>query len=242
MGMPSKPSKVRADKVAENYNWGEFGSANAKGVNLSPMATQTVRDTQGGINQYVNELINPSYDNESFRARQELLDASNQQYARELGSQAMERGARGSATMNILNAIAANRNANMRQAMTEEDARVRNILNALLGTESNYFGETNTMAQNILSRVFSNQAAQNAANQLNTKYKNMYKSSLDEWKNNLWQSIGEAAGAAIGGYFGGPMGAQAGAAAGKELGGSWQGVSNYSGAVTNDGMYGAWAG
>lgn len=242
MGQPSKPSKVRADKIGTDYNWGEFGSADARGVNFSPNATQTISDTQAGLNQYVNELINPSYDNESFRARQELLDARNQQYARELGAQAIARGARGSATQAILNSIAANRNTDMRQAMTQEDARVQNIINALSGVENQYFNQGNTMANNILTRVRANQDAQNKANILNTQYKNQYKSAVDKWKQGIWQSIGEAAGAAIGGMAGGPMGAYSGAQAGKVLGGASQGVSDYSGAVTNDGMYGAFGG
>lgn len=207
-----KPKDVQASKIGENYNWGEFGGANASGVNLSPMATSTIRDTQSGLNQYVNELINPSYDNASFRARQELLDASNRQYANQLGAQAIERGARGSATQNILNSIAANRNMNMRQAMTEEDARVRNIINSLMGVESNYFGQTNTMADNILNRVNANANRQQEVNKINTQARN-------EWANNLMNAgIGLAATAA-GGALGGPLGASlAGSLAGNLTG------------------------
>lgn len=191
-----KPSKVEAAKVNENYNWGEFGSANANGVNLSPMATSNIRTTQSGIGQYLNELINPSYDNESFRARQELLDASNRQYANQLGAQAIARGARGSATQNILNSVMANRNNDMRQAMTAEDARVQNILSALSGIEGNYFNQSNTMANNILDRVKTNAAAQNAANATNT-------SNYNAWKNNLISGAASIVGAMVGG----PMGA-----------------------------------
>ena len=198
-----KPSKVEAAKIGENYNWGEFGGADASGVNLSPMATSTIRDTQSGLNQYVNELINPSYDNESFRARQELLDASNRQYANQLGAQAIERGARGSATQNILNSIAANRNMNMRQAMTEEDARVQNIINSLMGIENNYFGQTNTMANNILSRVNANADRQQAANVANTQARN-------QWANNLMNAGVGLAGTLAGAALGGPVGASIG--------------------------------
>lgn len=189
-----KPKNVKATKIGENYNWGEFGGANASGVNLSPMATSTIRDTQSGLNQYVNELINPSYDNESFRARQELLDASNRQYANQLGAQAIERGARGSATQNILNSIAANRNTNMRQAMTEEDARVQNIINSLMGVENNYFGQANTMANNILSRVNANADRQQAANVANTQARN-------QWANNLMNAAAGGGAALLSGAF-----------------------------------------
>lgn len=173
-----KPKSVKPSLIGENYNWGEFGGANAGGVNLSPMANSTIRDTQSGLNQYVNELINPSYDNESFRARQELLDASNRQFANELAAQATERGARGSATQNILNSIAANRNMNMRQAMTEEDARVQNIINSLMGVEGNYFNQGNAMANNILQRVNANADRQQQADVINTQARN-------QWANNL---------------------------------------------------------
>lgn len=173
-----KPAEIKPAQVSTDYNWGEFGSANAGGVNLSPMATSNVRTTQSGIGQYLNELINPSYNNESFRARQELIDASNRQYANQLGAQAMARGARGSATQNILNSIAANRNTDLRQAMTQEDARVQNILSALSGIEGNYFNQTNTMGNNILQRALANQQAQQQANIANTN-------AYNQWKNNL---------------------------------------------------------
>ena len=88
-----KPKKISAAQVGTDYNWGEFGSADKSGVNFNPTMTSNIQSAQSGIGQYLNELINPSYDNESFRARQELLDASNNQYARQLGAQAMERGA-----------------------------------------------------------------------------------------------------------------------------------------------------
>ena len=222
-----QPKKTQAAKVGENYNWGEFGSADAEGVNLSPMATQSVQTAQSGINQYLNELINPSYNNESFRARQELLDASNNQYARQLGAQAIMRGARGSATQNILNSNVANRNADMRQAMTQEDARVQNILSALSGIEGNYFNQSNAMANNILSRVSTNAGAQNAANAANTQ-------AYNQWKNNMISGAASVAGAMVGG----PMGA---ALAGGLTNAALNSGNTYSGAVTNNGMYGSYS-
>lgn len=224
-----KPKDVQATKIGENYNWGEFGSANESGVNLSPMATSNIRTTQNGIGQYLNELINPSYSNESFRARQELLDASNRQYANQLAAEAIARGARGSATQNILNAIAANRNMDMRQAMTQEDARVQNILNALAGIEGNYFNQANIMGNNILERVMANQAAENAARDINTK-------KYNAWKDNLISGTASVAGSLIGAYFGGPMGAAVGGQAGRQAGNT---INTFRGSTTSDGMYGA---
>lgn len=190
-----KPKSVQASTVGTNYNWGDLGSANASGVTFSPTTSQTIKDTQAGINQYVNELINPSYNNESFRARQELLDASNRQYANEMGAAAIARGARGSATQQILNSAMANRNNQMRQAMTAEDQRVSNILNNLSGLEGNYFNQANAMSQNILQRALANQSAINTANQMNTQARN-------QWANNLWSAGASIAGAGLGGLGG----------------------------------------
>lgn len=198
-----KPKKVQAAQVGTDYNWGEFGSADKSGVNFNPTMTSNIQSAQTGIGQYLNELINPSYDNESFRARQELLDASNRQYANQLGAQAMERGARGSATQNILNSIAANRNTDLRNAMTQEDARVRNILSSLSGIEGNYFNMGNTMANNILQRVTANQQAQQQANITNTN-------AYNQWKNNLISGAAALGGSALGAVLGGPIGASIG--------------------------------
>lgn len=198
-----KPKKVQAAQVGTDYNWGEFGSADKSGVNFNPTMSSNIQSAQSGIGQYLNELINPSYDNESFRARQELLDASNNQYARQLGAQAMERGARGSATQNILNSIAANRNNDLRNAMTQEDARVRNILSSLSGIEGNYFNMGNTMANNILQRATANQQAQQQANIANTN-------AYNQWKNNLISGAAALGGSALGAVLGGPIGASIG--------------------------------
>lgn len=206
-----KPKKVNPSLVNTNYDWGEFGSANENGVNFSPVASMSVRSAQSGTNQYVNELINPSYDNVSFKARQDILDANNRQYANQLGAAALSRGARGSATQSILNSIMANRNNDMRNAMTSEDTRVQNILSALAGVENNYFNQSNTMANRVLDLVLANQAATNAARDLNVK-------KYNEWKDNLISGTASVLGAAIGGYFGGPMGASAGSQAGAQVG------------------------
>lgn len=189
-----KPSKISAAKVSENYDWGDFGSANASGVNLSPMASQSVQDAQSGINQYLNELINPSYGSESFKARQDLIDTNMRQAANQYAANAISRGARGSATNAILNSLAANRNTQLRQAMTEEDARLRNVLNSLQGVEGNYFNMGNTMAQNILNRVTANQGAQNAVNVANTQAENA-------WRNNLINAGASIAGMGLGAYL-----------------------------------------
>ena len=214
-----EPKKVEPAKVSESYNWGDFGSADKNGVNLGAVSRQNLNTAQTGMSQYLNELINPSYNSESFRARQALLDQSNQQYANQLGANAINRGARGSATQSILNSIMANRNNDMRNAMTQEDSRVRNILSALSGTETNYFNQANTMANNILSRVSANAGAQNEANATNV-------ANYNKWRNNLINTGVKLGTTMLGGGLGYLMT--------DDLP-----TNTYDGGVTDDGMYGA---
>ena len=201
-----KPEKIKAATVGENYSWGDFGSADKSGVNLSPTASANVQAAQSGINQYLQELLNPSYDNASFKARQDLIDTNMRQSANEMGAAAIARGARGSATQSILNSLMANRNNELRNAMIAEDARVSNILNSAMGVENNYFNQSNTMANNILQRVMGNQNAQNQVNIANAQAEN-------QWRNNLISAGAGLAGAVGGGalgsdWFGGLIGVE----------------------------------
>jgi hypothetical protein len=219
MGQPVDISPAR---IKDNYSWGEFGGADRDRVNLSPMATSTVQNTQAGINQYVNELISPSYNNESFMARQAILDANNRQFANRLGAQAVARGARGSATQSILNSVMANRNMDMRNAMTNEDARLRNVLSSLSGIEGNYFNQANTMANNILDRVKHNSNIESQVNAANTE-------AYNQWRNNMINTGVKIAATMMGGGAGYMLADQLGN----------QGVTNtFAGGVDNTGMYG----
>lgn len=193
-----KPKKVEAATVATDYDWGDFGSANENGVNLSPMASANVQAAQSGVNQYLQELLNPSYNNASFKARQDLIDTNMRQSANEMGAAAIARGARGSATQSILNSLMANRNNELRNAMVAEDARIQNVLNSAMGVENNYFNQSNTMANNILDRVKTNQAAQQEVNKINAQ-------NEQQWKNSLLNAGVGIAGAALGGGLGGGL-------------------------------------
>jgi hypothetical protein len=217
-----QPVDILPAGIKDNYSWGEFGGADRDRVNLSPMATSTVQNTQAGINQYVNELISPSYNNESFMARQAILDANNRQFANRLGAQAVARGARGSATQSILNSVMANRNMDMRNAMTNEDARLRNVLSSLSGIEGNYFNQANTMANNILDRVKHNSNIESQVNAANTE-------AYNQWRNNMINTGVKIAATMMGGGAGYMLADQLGN----------QGVTNtFAGGVDNTGMYG----
>lgn len=216
-----KPKSVKPVNIDTNYNWGSFGNANKYGANLGDVETNIVSSAQGGIGQYLNELINPSYDSETFRARQSLLDAKNNQYAKELLANTMARGARGSAAQAVLNNVMANRADQLYKAMGDEDTRVRNVLDTLTGLESNYFNRVNTMANNILQRQLTNAERGTLANATNV-------GNYNTWKNNLLSGGAQIGGTALGAYFG-------------RNNSSDTPRITYQGAVTDDGMYGAYS-
>lgn len=215
-----KPKQVKPVNIDTDYNWGTFGSGSKYGVNLNSVASGTASSAQSGIGQYLNELINPSYDSETFRARQALLDAVNNQYARQFGADAMERNARGSATQAVLNNVMANRAKQLYNAMGAEDTRTRNVLDSLTGIESNYFNQLNTMANNILQRQLTNAERANLANATNV-------GNYNTWKNNLLSGGAQLGGTALGAYLA------------RDTSSSPR--ITYQGAVTDDGMYGAYS-
>lgn len=214
------PKHVEPVKLDTNYNWGSFGSADKSGVNLNPTTAATVGNIQSGIGQYLDQLIRPTYDSEVFNARQALLDQANNVSARMLGANAIERRARGSATQAILNNVMANRANQLYSAMSDEDARVRNVLSAMSGLESNYFNQANTMANNILQRQLTNAERQTLANATNV-------GNYNAWKNNMWSGGAQLGGTALGALLN----------SGSD---STTPTSTYSGATTNNGMYGAY--
>lgn len=222
-----KPKNVQAAKIGTDYNWGDFGSASSKGINLGATPAANLQSAQLGTSQYLDELLNPSYNSGSFKARQDILDANNQQYANQLGANAIDRGARGSATQNILNSIMANRNNDMRNAMTQEDARIRSNLAQTQGVEGNYFNQSNEMANNILRRLMANQGAQNQANQTNT-------ANYNQWKDNL---IGGAVGIGTGLAGAGLSSYLSPAVAGSQMTGN-----TYQGALDPSGTYAVYGG
>lgn len=214
-----KPKKIEPTLLDTNYDWGQFGSADKNGFYLNDTAQQNLNSSQQGLYQYVNELIKPSYSNTSFANRQAEIDQNNQEYARQLGQQAIARGYRGNATQNILNSLNANRNTNMQQALIDEEARIRNIISQLSGIESNYWNQGNTMANNIMQRYTTNVERQNQARAQNV-------ANYNAWRDNLFTGTGGAIGTAIGAYFGGGAGAAIGGQAGSQAGSTLSNLSS----------------
>lgn len=214
-----QPKKVKPTLLDTSYDWGAFGSADKDNFYFSDQTESNLGNTRAGISQFVTEMLNPAYGNTSFAERQALAQQNNQEYANQLGRQAIMRGSRGNATQNILNSLNANQTALDQRALIDENSRIQNILNALSGIEGNYWNQGNAMGNNILQRYTTNVARQNAANEQNV-------ANYNAWRDNLWQGTGGAIGAAIGAYFGGGAGAAAGMQAGTSAGGMLEGMAS----------------
>lgn len=108
-----------------------------------------------------------------------------------------------------------------------------NILNqaAMLGSQiidpTMVGGQAGTGLENTYDKQFANEVEK-------------YKAEMAE-RNALLGTVSQLGGTALGAVLGGPIGASLGSSLGSMIGGKKSG-NTYSGAVTNDGMYGAYAG
>lgn len=186
-----KPKQVEPVKIDANYDWGSFGSADKSGVTLGATPQATVYSTQSGIRDYLNELVNPTYNSTPFNAQRELIDSGDRQLARNLTADAFGRGARGSGMQSALNRAMTERGNQLYKAMSSEDSRVNNMIDVLSGIESNYFNQANLMANNILQRQLTNAERQGIANATNT-------ANYNAWKDNALAGGSYLGGATLG--------------------------------------------
>ena len=92
--------------------------------------------SEQGISQYLNQLINPSYDSEPFKARTEQRNRlANRSFESNLMNPLASRGlTRGSNVASMSNAFGRTLADLETDAMANEDTRVSQILNNLLST------------------------------------------------------------------------------------------------------------
>jgi hypothetical protein len=125
---------------------GLFGSGTAGKINsyapTDAMNTQTNLANQG-IQQSLEQMLNPSYDGEIFKARTDQRNRlASQSFENNLINPMASRGlARGSSVNSMGNSFA-NTLANLeKDAMAEEDSRVANILQNMLGVNSQNYNQ-----------------------------------------------------------------------------------------------------
>ena len=218
MGSSNKPKDqtVSTGGLYGSSTTGKYGTT----YNPSDFEKQLVSQTQAGIPQYLEQLINPSYDSEIFKAqtaqRNKLASRS---FENNLINPLASRGLTRGSSVNQLSGQFANSLLDAEvAAMANEDARVQNVLSSLLATYQvpyNIMAGLNNQSQGLYTN------AQQAANSSNGLFGDiagavgniagsMFGGGDDE-DGDFFSNLLKAGATAAGTYFGGPAG---GAAAG----------------------------
>lgn len=184
---------------AQTFNTGLYGSAttgkNGTTYNPSSFETNLVNQTTSAIPEYLNQLIDPSYDSNVFKAQtQQRNRLANQSYENNLINPLASRGLTRGSSINQMGGQFANKLADLEtDAMATEDQRVANVMSQLM----NAYQMPYNMMTGLTNQT--NQAYQNAVQQANQANAN---------KTGLWGNLANAAGTVGGAYFG-PGGAYA---------------------------------
>lgn len=152
---------------------GLYGSGTAGGSNtFNPTSFQSnlVKTSESGINDYLNQLINPSYDSEVFKAQTAQRNKlANQSFENNLINPLASRGLTRGSNINAMSNSFANTLAEAEtNAMANEDARTQNILNSLISTYQLPYNMMTGLQSNALGLV----GQQNALNQQNQSARN----------------------------------------------------------------------
>ena len=169
----------------------------------SDFESQLVQQTTSAIPSYLSQLINPTYNSQSYLNRQQQLNnTARQSLENNVINPLAQRGlTRGSSINQMSNQLNNKLTDAQLDLMNSEDSRVSNILSQLMGYYQVPYNMMNT-ANQASAGLYSN-AQQRAAS-----------------GGGMGQTLGSLAGAAIGAYFGAPTaGASLGSAAGGAIDG-----------------------
>lgn len=199
----SSKNKAKAQTVDSG---GLYGSSTTgrRGTTYAPSAfeKQLVEQTSSAIPEYLQQLINPTYDSRSYQNRlQQLNNTARTSLENNVINPLAQRGlTRGSSINQMSNQLNNKLTDAQLDLMNSEDSRVNSILGQLM----NYY-----------------QVPYNMMNMANQASSGLYSQALQNSRGSgLGSTLGSLAGTAIGAYFGGPAGAKAGETAGSEVGGS----------------------
>ena len=198
----SSGNKVKSQTVSTG---GLYGSAttnkNGTSFNPSDFQSQLVGQTGSAIPQYLQQLISPTYDSQSYKNRlQQLNNAAQTSLENNIISPLSQRGlTRGSSVNQMSNQLNNKLVDAQLDLMNSEDARVNSVLNQLM----NYYQVPYNMMNSLM------QGSQNL-------YSNAQANAGDGGFGSIANSIGTLAGGGLGAFYGGPTGA----AVGSKIGGS----------------------
>ena len=224
----------------QSFTTGLYGSAttnkNGTWYNPSAFEKQLIGLTNTYIPQYMEQLVNPTYNSEIFKAQTAQRNRlANQNFENNLINPLANRGLTRGSSINQLSGQFANKLADLEvDAMANEDTRNANILNNLFSYYqvpydmmmgiSKYSGNLYQNAyQNAMKEAqIKNEIMNNWANALGGGGVGMAQTALKNGNNQQMSSAsqwGNLLGTGVGYYFGGPAGAQVGSMLGKNLGG-----------------------
>lgn len=192
--MSSSSGKAKAQTVDTG---GLYGSSRtgSKGTSYtaSDFEKNLVNQTTGAIPQYLQQLTNPTYDSEIFKAQtQQRNRLANQSFENNLINPLAGRGLTRGSSINQMSGQFANKLADLEtDAMANEDNRMAGILNNLFSyyqtpynMMSSLQNQSNSMYQSAADRAMQEKAAQQQ----------------------MWSSIANGAASAAGAYYGSPRG------------------------------------
>ena len=194
---------------SQTYNTGGlYGSSttgkNGTNYNPSDFEKQLVNQTTSAIPSYLQQLVNPTYDSQSYKNRQQQLsNSANQSLENNIINPLSQRGlTRGSSINQMSNQLANKLTDAQLDLMNSEDNRVSNILGQLM----NYY-----------------QVPYNMMNTANQASSGLYSQALQNSSSGgLGSQLAGLAGAGIGAYTSkSPEGAQVGYKIGSGMGGSF---------------------
>lgn len=226
----SKPKKQTYD------TGGLYGNSTTgrSGTTYTPtdFEKNLVNTTTGAIPQYLQQMINPSYDSEIFKAQTAQRNRlANQSFENNLINPLASRGLTRGSSVNQLSGMFANKLADAEiAAMANEDARVQGILNSLFNIYQvpyqNMMGITN-QSQGLYANELKRVADENSSN--NGMFGSVAGAAGSilgglggtggSGEGNLWSSLLPTIGTVAGGLIGGPTGAAVGGGIGSAAGG-----------------------
>ena len=181
-----------------SYNTGGMYGSGTAGKDNNFFGTNfqqnLVKKSEEGINQYLDQLVNPSYDSEIFKAQTDQRNRlANQSYQNNLMNPLASNGlTRGSSAISMGNTFA-NTLANLeKDAMATEDQRVANVLSSLLQTYNLPYQQMvglQQIASGLSGTAANANAQQNAAN--------------SQANGAIWGGIANGLGSLAGGLLGG---------------------------------------
>ncbi len=205
---------------------GLYGTAttNKNGTTYNPsnFEKQLVGMTTQYIPQYLQQLVNPTYDSEVFKAQTTQRNRlANQSFENNLINPLSQRGLTRGSSVNQMSNQFANKLADLEtDAMANEDTRNANMLNNLFNYYQVPYGIM--MGMSDFSNNQYQSAVQNAMmqNKLNNDALGGWAKSLGN--NSSGMGWGGLVGTGLGYALGGPAGASVGSIFGNQLGNLWK--------------------